>query len=490
MKFFFNGNIPSGTLFTYLLLWVCMSGKAQQSQNLYFMHSLPEANFVNPAVQGRCGLFVGLPVISSSHMNFGNSGFTAGDAITLYTDNTIRRKGDLNTDRIRGLNYYTGEVHTTLLALGHQRNDLYFTFTAMEKNHTMALYTGDLVAFSLRGDQEFEGRSLQLKGTNGSLNHFREYALGISKRFNDRLTLGAKAKLLFGKYDFSTGNSAFGIYVDENSDNIILNIDGNFNGSVPYSLRMENPDIYRTYRLDNNSFTQQLLNRKNPGFAFDFGFIYRYSDRTTFSGSLLDLGMIFYRSNLTNYSVSGSYSYFGPFGTGAVDGNDLWNAFDALNQNLDEEVTNNAYIRTLDPKLYLGASYQLNDVFNLNLLLYNRLLPGKLVTGAGVSVIARPAEKLEASISWSYINRSFTNVGFGLAYGNEPIQAFVITDNIVGFVLPFEVKTVNLRFGINLFFGCKGRFNLDDCGCEWMRDAEDHRIRMEKARRNGKARRN
>jgi hypothetical protein len=122
--------------------------------------------------------------------------------------------------------------------------------------------------------------------------------------------------------------------------------------------------------------------------------------------------------------------------------------------------------------------------------LYNRLLPGKLVTGAGVSVIARPAEKLEASISWSYMNRSFTNVGFGLAYGNEPIQAYVITDNIVGFVLPFEVKTVNLRFGINLFFGCKGRFNINDCGCAWLQDAEERHARMEHARRKGKVRGN
>jgi hypothetical protein len=38
--------------------------QAQQSNTLFFMHSLPESNFINPAVQNSCKLFIGLPALS------------------------------------------------------------------------------------------------------------------------------------------------------------------------------------------------------------------------------------------------------------------------------------------------------------------------------------------------------------------------------------------------------------------------------------------
>jgi hypothetical protein len=55
--------------------------QAQQSNTLFFMHSLPESNFINPAVQNGCKLFIGLPVLSSIHMHASNSGFTANQLL-------------------------------------------------------------------------------------------------------------------------------------------------------------------------------------------------------------------------------------------------------------------------------------------------------------------------------------------------------------------------------------------------------------------------
>jgi hypothetical protein len=250
---------------------------------------------------------------------------------------------------------------------------------------------------------------------------------------------------------------------------------------------MEDPGTYRFYKRYDAPMTSHLSNFSNPGIGLDLGFIYRYSDRMTLSGSLLDLGMVFYRSNLTNYSLEGDLSYYGPFGSGGLNEGQLWSVFDAMNQQMNEEVTHNAYTYFLDPKLYLGAAYKLNQRFDLNFLLYNRLLPRKLQTGATVSLLTRPTEKLEASISWSYINRSAANLGFGVSYGDKPMQVYLVSDNLLGFVLPLNTKNVNIRAGINLYFGCKSRFNINDCGCDWMKDAESHRLRKESARRNRKS---
>ncbi len=130
-------------------------------------------------------------------------------------------------------------MHLTLLAVGIRNNDLYYSFTITEKDNSVSLYTRDLVTFTLRGSPEFEGQSVKMKGTNMSFNHYREYAFGISKIFSDSLTLGVKAKLLFGKVNFMTGNSSFGLFVEDNTGDIVFNIDGGYNSSMPYSLQLK-----------------------------------------------------------------------------------------------------------------------------------------------------------------------------------------------------------------------------------------------------------
>jgi hypothetical protein len=470
----------------HILLLACFASQAQQNNTLFFMHSLPEANFINPAIQGECGLFIGLPVLSSFHQNIANSGFTAGQFVTLYTDGSMSINTDFDTDKLAKRNYFLTEDHLVLLAAGLRRNKLYFTFSITEKDNSTFIYTPDLVAFSLRGSDEFEGTSINLNGTQLVFNHYREYAFGVSKKYSDNLTLGVKVKLLFGKFNFNTGNTSMGLYIEDGSQDIIFDIDGGYNSSLPVALTEESPGIYRFHETGNATVPQYLMNARNPGFAFDAGFIYKYNDHVTLSGSLLDVGLIFYRSNLSNYSLTGNYSYTGPLGNGQIDRQELLNVFDELNANMTPTFTSNPYTQFLDPRLYLGAAYKLNARYDLNFLLYNRLLPGKLQTGTTVSLLTRPTKALVASISWSYMNHSAANLGLGIGYGKSPLQLYLVSDNIIGFVLPMSTKNVNLRLGINLNLNCREVFNIDQCGCEWLKSAEDRRLRHEKFRQGKK----
>ena len=113
-------------------------------------------------------------------------------------------------------------------------------------------------------------------------------------------------------------------------------------------------------------------------------------------------------------------------------------------------------------------------------MLYNRFLPVKIQTSVTASLISRPFKNTEASVSWSYMNRSFSNVGIGLAYGRSPVQLYLVSDNILGFFWPMSAKNVNVRFGVNLHFGCREQFDIGQCGCGWLRDAERREARKEK----------
>ena len=303
------GNFKQIHIFKNLFLLVMVMTfsvlQAQQSNTLFFMHSLPEANFVNPAVQIECKLFIGLPAVSSVHSHVSNSGFTANQLLKKESEGSYSIDADHVLNKLGPRNQFTSELHSTIVALGLRRYEYYYTFSIMEKNNQALLYSHDLVAFALKGNTQFEGQWIDLRGTGVFSNHVREYAFGISKVHSSNLTLGIKAKLLFGKLNFTTGRGNMGLYTRENTLDLLFDGKSGFNSSLPYSMDIDGQGNYNFNHQYEASIRSYVFNRQNPGIAFDLGFIYKYSNRLTFSGSLIDLGLINYRSNLTNYTVQG-----------------------------------------------------------------------------------------------------------------------------------------------------------------------------------------
>jgi hypothetical protein len=455
---------------------------AQQNTGMFFMHALPESNFVNPAIRQDCGLFIGLPVISSVHINEGNSGFTLNQLLNKSPDGTYVINPDFLSDRMPRHNIFTSELHTTILALGLRRDERYYTFSVIEKDNLSLFYTRDIVALALRGNSQFEGEWINTRGMGILFDHMREYALGISWPYSNRLLVGVKAKLLFGKLNITTGNSMINMFTEQNTLNLAFDIDAGFHSSLPYALEQDYNGNYRLSKRYDASLASFLMNPRNPGLAFDLGFIYDYNDRITLSGSLLDLGMVYYGSNQTNYSISGQYLYQGPLSDTTFDENYFWDIFDALNNNLDERISYRSYIHVLDPRLYLGASYRLSNSFNFNVLLYNHFYRQKIQNGLMISLLTHPGKDIEASLSWSYMYKSIANVGIGLVAGTSPLQVYFVSDNILSIFKPTNTKYVNLRFGLNIKISCRDNFNVDQCGCSWLKDAEDRRTRLEKFR--------
>jgi len=473
-------KISPGFAFFYMLLFAPGVISSQQNNILFFMHSIPQSNFLNPAVQIDCGVFIGLPVISSVHANIANSGFTLNQLLEKQSDTGFAIDADFVANRLAPRNYLTTELHTSLLAIGIRRDQYYFTFTINEKDNAMVFYPRDLVLFALDGNTQFEGERLSFYSTGIFFNHYREYALGISKQIDAAKTIGIKAKLLFGKLNIETDKMNLGLLTEENTFNLLFDADVKANASFPYSLEVEDGNYDTVLRYD-APVTDYILNRKNPGIAIDAGFIYEYTDQVTFSGSLLDLGFIRYASNLTNYSLQGDYLYNGPLGDSTLVNRGYFrDLFNNLNASMEEELTFEPYFHFLDPKLLLGASYRVNRNMTLNALMYNRFHKMKYQNGLTISMLARPLKNLETSLSWSYMNRSILNIGAGIAYGNSPLQFYLVTDNLLAPLFPMSTKNLNLRFGLNINLGCYKKEKIDECGCYWLEKALERRDRKER----------
>jgi hypothetical protein len=452
----------------------------QQNNTLFFMHSVPQANFLNPAVQQDCGLFIGLPFISSIHVNAANSGFTLNQLLEKQPDSSYRIDADFVANKLAPRNFFTTEVHTTLLAIGLRHNAYYFTFSVNEKDNSMILYQRDLASLALNGNTQFEGQKVSMQSTGVFFNHYREYALGISKQIDEAKTFGVKAKLLFGKLNAETRKMNISLFTEENTFDLFFEADTRINASLPYSLSADNSGNYDVVEPYNAPLMDYILNRSNPGFALDFGFIYQYTDELVFSGSLLDVGFIRYASNLTNYSLNGNFQYDGPLNDSIVTEAYFATLFNSLNANMEDNITADPYYHFLTPRVLLGAGLVVSPKITINALWYNQFHQMKYQTGLMISALARPLKNLETSLSWSYMNRSALNLGVGIAYGRSPLQFYLVSDNILAPLFPMSTKNLNLRLGLNILLGCSGRKEkISGCGCYWLQEAQEDRIRKE-----------
>jgi len=66
---------------------------------------------------------------------------------------------------------------------------------------------------------------------------------------------------------------------------------------------------------------------------------------------------------------------------------------------------------------------------------------------------------LGGTASVTVMNNQFTNIGLGLVIKGGPVQLFLASDNIWGFVWPQSARNFNFRWGINWRFGCSQEDN-------------------------------
>ena len=198
-----------------------------------------------------------------------------------------------------------------------------------------------------------------------------------------------------------------------------------------------------------------LLNRGNPGIALDLGVIYRYNEKLTLSASLLDIGMLRWRRDLNNITAEGNFIYEGiPAGVDVVSRVFLDEIIDSLQNAFNTNVSQNPYNALLPMQIYLGGSYQLKKHISIGMVNRNLLLRSKLHSSITFSATADLTKHALATLSWSYMNKSLKNLGGAIAWQGKGFQFHLASDNLLGFLQPFDTRTINLRVGCNILFGC------------------------------------
>lgn len=273
--------------------------------------------------------------------------------------------------------------------------------------------------------------------------NFVELALGHSHRITDKLTAGAKAKVLLGL-----------AYADMEAKNISLhtaddywNINGEVNltaAVMKSTLKYEAPhkNDPETGRRRISGIDDVSFGLSGFGLAFDLGATYQLLPDLQLSAAITDLGFINW-SSAHQASSRGDWTFDGfdnPIYCGGTDtgNNKLDDQLDALGDDLGDMFAvyddgEKSSTHALAATINLGADYTLPVYRKLHLgFLYSGRMAGKYAYHqAQVSASVRPVKWFEAA--WS------------LAAGTAGVSS--------GFVVDLRAKHFNFFVGTDRFFG-------------------------------------
>ncbi|GAB4283252.1 MAG: DUF5723 family protein [Marinilabiliales bacterium] len=470
-----------------LLISVYVIG--QQNTTLYFMHRVPQANIVNPSLQHDCKLnFGGLlipiagQVLPPLHYTFGTTGFSyknvlvydeSIDSILHPLEPRFDRESFIN--KLRKVNYIYNELHINWLNAGYKWKDKhYFTFSVTDKVDFKFSIPKDLFlfAYDLNG-KSFLGNTADFSGLGFSFTYYREWAGGYSYQLNEKLTIGGKAKLLFGKLNAWTKSNTLTWNTEEND--FYYDIQGDWDICVTQPFYAVDEMYYDAENdsavftldtlvdFDNYNPTELIFSGKNPGFALDLGVTYKLNDKINLYASLIDLGFIRWKDNVHTFKVDGELIHQGVDVTYALQENDSLTEekLDAFKDSLVEiwyptyQISN--YTQYLTPSVYIGGTYVFNNWLTFGGLYRGSLFQHRYLSSLTLSGTFSPKKWFSGTATYTIINNSFANIGAGVVFKTGPVQFYLVSDNILGPVYPYSTRDINIRMGINLLFGCNAK---------------------------------
>lgn len=446
--------------------------EAQDGQNTsYFLSNLPQRYRLNPAYQPEYKVFIGLPGMSGVSASYLNSSFTAEDMLYKLNDSVYM---DINKfyNSLHKRNYIYFNNENSILSVGVKAKKWYGTLDITQRNDFLFRYNKDLFTFLKYGNMDHPSLDFGKLGVNAD--SYLEFALGLSRQMNDKLTVGARLKFLMGIANVRMTDSELDIRTDEDGT-MYLHSRQNLKITAPVRIRNERTglpfELNQPIDWDDIDFNtddlnvSDVLNAKNPGFAIDLGGEYKYNDRLKFFASLTDLGFIRWGNKDFSYDFRQNANF-------VWDGADLSNSIndklegnisvDSAFQKITDDLKDNfrlanqggSYTTMLSPKLYLGATYQLNRMFDVGGLFRASLVNGMFLPSLTASVNGRFIRNVSASVSYSITRGSYVNVGAGITAKLGPVQLYAQTDNLLACNYT-NTKSLGGRVGINLLIGHK-----------------------------------
>jgi hypothetical protein len=425
-------------IFLSFIFSVCLmySLRAQHEMTLPALTWVPQASYTDITVRNNeYKTSVSIPVLGSLQLNYFNSAFKYN---RLVQNNTIDPNSIIPKLKKYNQLYSGGSID--LFALRIQKKNYTLQVSLRDVWTQRFVYTKDLANLIWNGNAAFAGSSANFNNVRFAANYYRELGIGVTKKVNDKFSVGIRAKLLMGIANVTTQQSKSSLYTDPNG--LVLN--GHSDVTVLTAGVMNSNQVK----------TSDFLGLNNLGTALDIGARYNFSDKISVAGNLNNIGFIHWKKDVQNYRVNGDYNYTGiAMKDSANIVNANWkNIGDSLGGIFKPKKDTKAYNSWLTPSLYLNGTYLVKKDLNVYVAVamdFYHSLRGAFTVGATQTI----GKTIQATVNYTITPNSYFNIGAGIAVRGGPIQMYLASDNIVAVFDPYSVKYFNVRLGMNIIFG-------------------------------------
>jgi len=478
---------------------------AQQENTLYFMNTVAQSNYYNPATKPAYDFNMCFPCFTSAYGSTSSSSIKFNDVFKKNTSGGTTIPIEGLSAKMDDKNYFRALVNKDWLSL-HFRllPKLNIDINITDKFDMRGMYPKSFIELIEKGNAPFIGQTVS-GAPEFDFTHYREYGIGASYQLNDKIRIGVKPKIYFGKSNITTKvtDLSFTTAADytmtatgegwmrtagfSSVKDVLLPADGMYQLNPPYTNAMTSSKL--EYLLanarnlnSNNPLARKLLQTlaqqyslseaysyrsSNAGLGIDLGITYDVTDKLTLGASLLDLGFISWKKDVRGMKSAQKFntSFDGFDGDPIIKGDvsingQIVNMFNEALQPLKDIMNStdkdNANYRTnLPTRFYLSGTYKLQENFKVGANFFGEVYKGKMMSSLGINATKDFGKWVTLSGTYTMAHKNYANLGMGLALNLTPAQIFVVSDNMISgmFTGISGTNNYNFRMGFNMAFG-------------------------------------
>jgi hypothetical protein len=452
-----------------LILMVTFTCFSQNKQILYNFNSVPQSMMVNPGSDVNYNWFSGVPLLSGFSANIGSSGFSVYD---LFANNGV----DFNT-KLRNVLDSTSkkdiislnqqlEIFNGGFKVGDWQSNEYVSFGMYQESNFLSYIPKDYAMLVLDGNRDYLGKVFDIGDLNFKGELISVFHLGYHKKFNEKLILGARAKIYSSIFNISSTKNSGYFYTNQGASSI-------YDQVIAPNLQV-NTSGFSNY-LENYSgnaktdIAKKALLGGNLGLGLDLGITYYPKENLQFTASLLDIGFINHSKEVESYRVKGFYKY-----VGLTPDFVLGNSPDILEEFREAVpvVTLNTKYKTLRPlKFNTSIQYSFGDGRGSECnCTSNSEDKYRNSVGAQFFAMSTPRtpimaltafyrrqifDALEMKATYTVDSFSFNNIGLGLSTTISKVNFYILADNLLEYRDISKANSLSFQLGLNIIVPSK-----------------------------------
>ncbi len=458
-----------------LLIFSVFCSQAQNKQLLYNFAGIPQTLLANPGSDVQYEWYVGVPLLSGLSVQFGSNGVSAYD---LFAKNNV----DFN-DKLRLVIASASakdkimiqeqiEIFSGGIKLGDWESNSYLSFGLYQEFNALSYVPKDPAVLALEGNQNYIGKSFNLDDINFKSEMLSVWHIGYRKNFNDKVVLGARAKLYSSGFTVnSTDNSGYISTTDQNKNAI-------YNQIISSNLQVQTSGVskYLEDEYEGNigkDIAKNTFFNGNLGLGFDLGLTYYPKKEWQLTASVLDLGFVRHSKDIATYTYKGYYKYDGvnPDFSNPEEPEDVFDSFETA---IPRDTVYNKFTTWRPVKFNASAQYSFGkprsescncDVATaayqnaFGLQFFAMSMPKTPFVALTAFYQRVFFNQLYFKTTYTVDSFSYTNIGLGVSANLGRMNIYTLVDNILEYRDVSKANSLSFQFGLNYIIPQKNNFH-------------------------------